>query len=60
MGDEELQSAVRNKFLRGQAPNGSKQKVVSVGEANEYLAKGWEYVAKLSNSKVVIKMNQGA
>ena len=35
-------------------------KVVSVGEANDYLAKGWEYVAKLSNNKVVIKMRQSA
>jgi len=60
MGDEELQSAVRNKLLGGQATNGSKQKVVTVSEANEYLAKGWEYVAKLSNNKVVIKISQSA
>jgi hypothetical protein len=31
--------------------------VVTVDEANGYLAKGWEYVAKLSNNKVVIKMS---
>jgi hypothetical protein len=31
--------------------------VVSVDEANDYLAKGWEYVAKLSDNKVVIKIS---
>jgi hypothetical protein len=34
--------------------------VVSVGAANGYLAEGWEYVAKLSNNKIVIKMNQNS
>jgi integrase len=58
MSDEDLQSIVRKRLLGGQVANGASQKVVSVGEANDYLAKGWEYVAKLSNNKVVIKMNQ--
>jgi hypothetical protein len=57
MSDEELQSLVRNKLLGAPTPDSSKQKVVSIDEANGYLAKGWEYVAKLSNNKVVIKMN---
>jgi hypothetical protein len=57
MSDEELQNLVRNKLLGAPTPDSSKQKVVSIDEANGYLAKGWEYVAKLSNNKVVIKMN---
>jgi hypothetical protein len=57
MNDEELQSIVRKKLLGAPTPDSSKQKVVSIDEANGYLAKGWEYVAKLSNNKVVIKMN---
>jgi len=57
MSDEELQSIVRKRLLGVQTANGASQKVVNVGEANDYLAKGWEYVAKLSNNKVVIKMN---
>jgi hypothetical protein len=57
MSDEELQNIVRKRLLGVQVANGASQKVVSVGEANDYLAKGWEYVAKLSNNKVVIKMN---
>jgi hypothetical protein len=57
MSDEELQSLVRKKLLGAPTSDSSKQKVVTVDEANGYLAKGWEYVAKLSNNKVVIKMN---
>jgi hypothetical protein len=60
MSDEELQNIVKKRLLGGQVANGAFQKVVSVGEANDYLAKGWEYVAKLSNNKVVIKMNQSS
>ncbi|MGD0646239.1 MAG: site-specific integrase [Candidatus Bathyarchaeia archaeon] len=60
MSDEELQNILRKRPLGGQASNGASQKVVSVDEANDYLAKGWEYVAKLSNNKVVIKMNQNS
>jgi integrase len=58
--DEELQTIVRKKLLGGETTNGSKQKVVSIDEADEYLAKGWEYVAKLNNNKVVIKMNSSS
>jgi site-specific recombinase XerD len=57
MSDEELQSLVRKKLLGVSTSNNSKQKVVSLDEANGFLEKGWEFVAKLSDSKVVIKMN---
>ena len=57
ISDEELQNIIRKRLLGLPAPNGASQKVVSVDEANDYLAKGWEYVAKLSDNKVVIKMN---
>jgi len=57
MSDEELQTLVRKKLLGAPTSDSSKQKVVSIHEANGYLAKGWEYVAKLSNNKVVIKKN---
>ncbi len=55
MSDEELQNIVRKRLLGGQVANGASQKVVSVGEANDYLVKGWEFVAKLSNNKVIVK-----
>ena len=60
MGDEELQSLVRKKLLGLQGSNGGSQKVISVVEANDYLAKGWEYVAKISDNQVIIKLNHDA
>jgi hypothetical protein len=54
---EEFQGILKERFTGFQMPNGSKQKVVSIDEADGYLSKGWEYVAKLSENKVVIKMN---
>jgi hypothetical protein len=59
MSDEELQSLVRKKLLGLQGSNGGSQKVISVVEANDYLAKGWEYVAKISDNQVIIKLNNG-
>ena len=58
MTDEEVQESVRNRLFGLKAENGSKQKVVNVNEANDYLSKGWEYVDKLPNGRVVIKLNQ--
>jgi hypothetical protein len=57
MSDEELQSLIRKKLLGLQVSNGGSQKVISVVEANDYLAKGWEYVAKISDNQVIIKLN---
>ena len=55
--DEEVQESVRSRLLGVKAENGSKQKVVKVDEANDYLTKGWEYVAKISDTQVIIKTN---
>ncbi len=57
LSDEEFHEILRKKPISMQTTNGAKQKVVTVDEANDYLAKGWEYVAKLSDNKVVIRMN---
>lgn len=57
MDDDELQSLVKKRLLGGQVVSGPSQKVVSISEANDYLAKGWEYVAKLPNNKIVLKMS---
>ncbi|MDH5389928.1 MAG: site-specific integrase, partial [Candidatus Bathyarchaeota archaeon] len=56
MSDEELQAIVRKKLLGIENNNCSKQKVVSIGDVESYLAQGWEYVANLPNKKVVIKL----
>jgi hypothetical protein len=55
ISDEDLQSIVRKKLLGAQTTD-CKQKVVSIDEANGYLAKGWEYVANLPNKKILVKL----
>jgi hypothetical protein len=59
MSDEEVHSLMRKKLLGLQVSNVGSQKVISVVEANDYLAKGWEYVAKISDNQVIIKLNHG-
>ena len=60
VSDEEIHEIIRKKLLGLEATNGVKQRVVSVDEANAYLSEGWEFVAKLSDNKVVVKMNSGS
>ena len=57
ISEEELQRLVRKKLLGVPTSDNFKQKVVTVDEANNYLSKGWEFVAKLSNNKVVVKIS---
>ena len=56
INDEKIHEIFTKRILNLQATNGAKQKVVSVDEANAYLAQGWEFVATLPNNKVVVKM----
>jgi hypothetical protein len=65
LSDDEIQGILRRKLmgetqtmdLHRQQLSVPKQRVVSVQETNNYLEKGWEYVAKLTDSMVVIKNN---
>jgi hypothetical protein len=56
ISDEELQEIVRKKLLGMEADDCTKEKAVSTGEVNKYLAQGWEYVANLPNKKVIIRL----
>lgn len=60
ISDQEIQEIVRKKLLGAQSTNNAKQKVISIDQANDYLAQGWEYVTKISGNKVVIKMNSAS
>jgi hypothetical protein len=51
---------VRRRFGGIPLNGGGNQMIVTVDEANNYFAKGWEYVAKVSRGKVIIKMNHVA
>ena len=54
MKDEEVQEVLRRKLI-GKTNNGHPQKVISVGELEEYLQKGWEYVNTLPNDKAIVR-----
>jgi hypothetical protein len=54
--DEEFQSMVRERLAGMTANNGAKQKVIDLDEVEEHLAKGWEFVASLSNDKAIMRI----
>jgi integrase len=56
MGDEEFQETVRRKLLGSMVNNGNNQKVVQLENVEEFLSKGWNFVARLSEDKAIIKL----
>jgi hypothetical protein len=56
MSDGQLQDLIRSKLL-GMNSSQSKQKVVDVNELEEYLTNGWNFMANLPNSKVLVRKN---
>jgi hypothetical protein len=54
--DEEFQKMVRERLLGAMANNGSRQRVISTGEVEQYIQQGWEYVAHLSNERAILKL----
>jgi integrase len=53
---EEFQKMVREKLLGAMANNGNRQKVIPVGELKSHISQGWEYIAQLPDSEVVVKL----
>jgi integrase len=56
MEDAEIQRMVKERFLGAMTNNGSRQKVVPMGEIETYLTQGWEYVAALPNEKAILRL----
>lgn len=56
VSNEEFQAMLKQKLLGVMANNGSRQKVIQVGEVEQYIQQGWEYVASLSNEKAILKL----
>lgn len=56
MSDEDFQTMIRQKLLGAMQNNGKRQKVINMDEIEEYLNKGWEFVAPLSNGRVIVKL----
>jgi integrase len=56
MEDTEIQKMVRERLLGTMANNGHHQRVVPVGEVENYISTGWEFVATLSDEKVILRL----
>jgi len=56
MGDDEFQETVRKRLVGSMVNNGNSQKVVSMGDVEEFLGRGWSFVAKLDDKKAILKI----
>ncbi|MHA1875584.1 MAG: site-specific integrase, partial [Promethearchaeota archaeon] len=54
--DDSFKETVRKKLQGAMLNNGSNQKVIDVDEVENYLYKGWDYIATLPNEKIVVKL----
>ena len=57
MSDEEFQKMVRRRLVGSMMNNGNTQRVVSVGDVEDFLGRGWSFVAKLSDEKAILKID---
>lgn len=55
LGDADFESKVKERLLDGLVNNGAKQKIVPVGEVENHIRDGWEFVASLGE-KVILKL----
>ncbi len=56
MSDEEFQEMVRRRLLGSMTNNGNSQKVVSIREVEDFLGRGWNFVAKLTEDKAILRL----
>ncbi len=56
MKDEQIQEVVRHRLLGAMANNGNHQKVIPVTELENYITKGWEFVAALPNERAILRL----
>ena len=57
MSDEEFQETVRKRLIGSLVNNGNSQRVVSISDVEEFLGKGWSFVAKLSEEKAILRIS---
>jgi integrase len=56
MHDNDFQEIVRQKMVGSMVNNGNSQRVVNVEDVEEFLNRGWQFVAKLTDEKVIIRL----
>lgn len=54
--DEEVQRMVRERLMGTMASNGGRQRVVPVGEVENHLQKGYDFVSLLLGDKAILKL----
>ncbi len=56
LSNEELQNIVRQKLLGVMSNNGSRQKIIPVGDVKSYIGQGYEYVASLPDGEAIVRV----
>ncbi len=56
ISNEDFQKLLKDKITGAQGKNGNKQKVVKIEELQDYLNRGYEFVATLPNGTAIIKL----
>ena len=57
MSDEEFQETVRRRLVGSMVNNGNSHRVVGVEDVEMFIGKGWDFVAKLTDEKAIIKLS---
>jgi len=47
---------VRRKLLGSMVNNGNSQRVVSLDDVEEFLSRGWNFVARLNDEKAILRL----
>ena len=55
LSDGEFQEIVRKRLVGNKNEDCGTQKVINLNQIEEYLGKGWEYIATLPNGKIIIE-----
>jgi hypothetical protein len=56
MDDSEFQETMRRKLLGSMVNNGNSQRIVSLDEVEEFLSRGWNFVARLNDEKAILRL----
>ena len=57
MSDEDFQEIVRKRLMGSLVNNGNSQRVISVDEVEDFLGRGWSFVAKLNDEKAILELS---
>jgi hypothetical protein len=56
MSDEAFQETVRRRLVGSMVNNGNSQRIVSIDDVEKFLGRGWNFVAKLTDEKAILRL----